>query len=293
MKYKLFALICGIALAAGCGGNSTESTTANPAENNVVESEPKKSDATIKFELLSKKFDSAMKEFRTAYSEAKEEERSQLYKDLYPKPEEYAAEFMEIAQSDPKTPAAAEALCWVATRSRGDQADQAIETLFADHIENVEMKQICSTLMYGDPSKKTEDRLQLLIDKSPHEEVKGQATYFLAKYLMRIPRTIQYIEENPSAASRFSEETVAYLESFDMDDARVKSLFQSAIDNYGDIEMNNRTVASMAESAIFELENLAIGMVAPDIEGTDLDGTEFKLSDYRCKVVVLDFWGDW
>ncbi|MCC6669941.1 MAG: redoxin domain-containing protein [Planctomycetes bacterium] len=43
----------------------------------------------------------------------------------------------------------------------------------------------------------------------------------------------------------------------------------------------------------FERERLQIGMVAPDIEGEDLDGVKFKLSEYRGKVVVLDFWGDW
>lgn len=32
---------------------------------------------------------------------------------------------------------------------------------------------------------------------------------------------------------------------------------------------------------------------APEITGEDVDGTEFKLSDYRGKVVVLDFWGFW
>jgi cytochrome oxidase Cu insertion factor (SCO1/SenC/PrrC family) len=31
----------------------------------------------------------------------------------------------------------------------------------------------------------------------------------------------------------------------------------------------------------------------PDIEGEDLDGQAFKLSDYRGKVVMLDFWGNW
>jgi cytochrome oxidase Cu insertion factor (SCO1/SenC/PrrC family) len=36
-----------------------------------------------------------------------------------------------------------------------------------------------------------------------------------------------------------------------------------------------------------------VGNLAPDIEGQDLDGVQFKLSDYRGKVVVLDFWGDW
>ena len=44
---------------------------------------------------------------------------------------------------------------------------------------------------------------------------------------------------------------------------------------------------------VFELQNLRIGMVAPDIVAKDLDGVEFKLSDYRGKVVVLDFWGNW
>ena len=37
----------------------------------------------------------------------------------------------------------------------------------------------------------------------------------------------------------------------------------------------------------------AIGNVAPDIVGEDIDGKRMKLSDYRGKVVVLDFWGHW
>ncbi len=40
-------------------------------------------------------------------------------------------------------------------------------------------------------------------------------------------------------------------------------------------------------------EKAAVGKPAPDIVGKDLDGVEFKLSDYRGKVVMLDFWGDW
>jgi hypothetical protein len=43
----------------------------------------------------------------------------------------------------------------------------------------------------------------------------------------------------------------------------------------------------------FEKERLQIGMAAPDIEGEDVDGVRFKLSDYLGKVVVLDFWGFW
>jgi thiol-disulfide isomerase/thioredoxin len=36
-----------------------------------------------------------------------------------------------------------------------------------------------------------------------------------------------------------------------------------------------------------------VGMTAPDIRGEDLDGTPFKLSDYRGKVVVVSFWASW
>jgi hypothetical protein len=36
-----------------------------------------------------------------------------------------------------------------------------------------------------------------------------------------------------------------------------------------------------------------VGQPAPEITGEDLDGVVFKLSDYRGKVVVLDFWGHW
>jgi hypothetical protein len=42
-------------------------------------------------------------------------------------------------------------------------------------------------------------------------------------------------------------------------------------------------------------ENIGVeeGKTAPEIDGVDLDGKRFKLSDYRGKVVLLDFWGNW
>lgn len=46
-------------------------------------------------------------------------------------------------------------------------------------------------------------------------------------------------------------------------------------------------------SAIDTREKFGIGNVAPDIEGQDLDDVPFKLSDYKGKVIFLDFWGDW
>jgi thiol-disulfide isomerase/thioredoxin len=36
-----------------------------------------------------------------------------------------------------------------------------------------------------------------------------------------------------------------------------------------------------------------VGTLAPEIDGEDLDGVRFKLSDYRGKVVVVSFWASW
>ena len=38
---------------------------------------------------------------------------------------------------------------------------------------------------------------------------------------------------------------------------------------------------------------VVLGQLAPEIEGEDIEGAKFKLSDYRGKVVMLDFWGNW
>jgi len=48
-----------------------------------------------------------------------------------------------------------------------------------------------------------------------------------------------------------------------------------------------------AEDKPKEKVKIAVGKPAPEIEGEDIEGNAFKLSDYRGKVVVLDFWGNW
>lgn len=40
-------------------------------------------------------------------------------------------------------------------------------------------------------------------------------------------------------------------------------------------------------------ETVKVGEVAPDFEIMDGDGKSWKLSDYRGKAVLLDFWGFW
>lgn len=55
----------------------------------------------------------------------------------------------------------------------------------------------------------------------------------------------------------------------------------------------NSALANQFKDGLYLLEHLSVGKAAPEIKAEDLDGKEFKLSDYRGKVVVLDFWGNW
>ena len=52
-------------------------------------------------------------------------------------------------------------------------------------------------------------------------------------------------------------------------------------------------LGQIARGELFELRNLVVGKVAPEIEGQDLDGQTLRLSDFRGKVVALAFWATW
>jgi hypothetical protein len=58
-------------------------------------------------------------------------------------------------------------------------------------------------------------------------------------------------------------------------------------------KVNNGSLAKTAERDLFEVQHLSIGCEAPEITSEDIDGVEFSLADYRGKIVVLDFWGNW
>ena len=52
-------------------------------------------------------------------------------------------------------------------------------------------------------------------------------------------------------------------------------------------------IPEVVDKARYMVTSLTIGKTAPDIAGGDLDGLPFKLSDYRGKVVLLLFSGEW
>ena len=76
--------------------------------------------------------------------------------------------------------------------------------------------------------------------------------------------------------------------------ARVEEYYERAMefDDVTNIPFRS-TVAEKAASELYGLRHLSIGKPSPDVEGPDQDGTNFKLSDYRGKVVLLYFWNEY
>lgn len=76
---------------------------------------------------------------------------------------------------------------------------------------------------------------------------------------------------------------------------RVKALDERIVKDYPDTKFGKRArgVEEPAAAGPVDKAQLAIGKLAPDFTTKDADGVEFKLSDYKGKVVVLDFWGFW
>ncbi|MEJ7638325.1 MAG: TlpA family protein disulfide reductase, partial [Singulisphaera sp.] len=77
-------------------------------------------------------------------------------------------------------------------------------------------------------------------------------------------------------------------------DRKAEALMDRVAEFYADVPHNDkrRKPGPLGEAAGFylhDLRDLAVGKPAPEIEGIDLDGRRFRLSDYRGKVVVLDF----
>ena len=72
-----------------------------------------------------------------------------------------------------------------------------------------------------------------------------------------------------------------------------EKLFEEAADKYADVKTAfDGTVGRKAKSELFDLRYLSVGKAAPEVEGADQDGKPFKLSDYKGKVVLLDFWSE-
>jgi thiol-disulfide isomerase/thioredoxin len=173
---------------------------------------------------------------------------------------------------------------------------KAFELIHRDYIRSDKLGPLCQRVSYGF-GKEYETFLRAVAAKNPHQTVQATASVALGHFLNNRLQRVDLCREQPDLAKEFSglygKEYLAELQRQDREKVvkEIESTFEQAAEKYGDVKFpGGDTVAERAKAELFEVRNLSVGKEAPDIEGEDEDGKRFKLSDYRGKVVLLDFW---
>lgn len=308
MKIRLLCLLMLIVPFAACEKpaetKGTKDSTANMAKSRSTESNASESSSSaenksvadkVKTEAANPAMENALKEVRaivdsfgnrrppsaTALETAKK--TIQDYRDQFPGTdvEAYALTFE------------------VMTVGPGPGSQESMNKLFDDHIKSEAIGKVIPMLGML-PSAENSSRIDEVIEKNEVESVRGLAMFtktqldsraVLFKDLLKDEEIRKQIEASP----QFGKEAISYIENYvSMDEDALISTWENLSEQYGDIEtMPGKTISEVAESTLFEIKFLSVGKTAPDIVDEDIAGEEFKLSDYRGKVVMLDFWGDW
>jgi hypothetical protein len=237
-------------------------------------------------------------------------ERSKIF-EAFPKAAVAIERLQDLLEKNPQEKdAAVTASQWILNNSYGGDENEktrarTLDFLITNHADN---PKIAITLggLSNMPSAKAEEFLRAVLAKNPAKDAQGKANLYLGSYLKSVAEMVKNIKETPEEAKRLEsflgKETFAKLKEADADKIAKEAVavFEQAAAKYGDVVLftnpktkKNTTIADRASGELFEIRNLSIGKPVPDIEGEDLDGKPFKLSDYRGKVVVIDFWGNW
>ncbi|NOT31767.1 MAG: redoxin domain-containing protein [Planctomycetes bacterium] len=245
-----------LALLSGAGMGQEKLAT--PAQEAATTSEKK-------LAALIERFEKQDTEALDAYSKASEaHDEAEKSKALARRPGKgFIPEFRALAEEAQGTETAARAWLWVLRLIGNDpkESKRIVDLLLEQHMQSEAL---------GELTDRVRDReaLRAMVDESPHERVRAGALLALGKLLL------------DSAKSE--------------DKAEGRDCLEAVVSEYGELSYGqDSTFAAAADRHLFELDRLQLGMVAPDFEATDENGVQWKLSDYRGKVVVVDFWGNW
>ena len=217
----------------------------------------------------------------------------------------YAGRFLEIARKYPQDPVAIDAMAGlVAARFTPPEAEQAAEILIRDHLKSDKLlpvyRQLATSLAAW--SKAAERLLRAAADNGPTLEDRGQASLSLGLLLknradnlrtLRGPEPDPFMKLEAVARSGGHEPVKPTDEEPDALDKEAALFLDRVVGHYSDVKGRDGKLAERAAKELFRLRELAVGKPAPEIEGEDVDGKAFRLSDYRGKVVVVGFSGNW
>jgi hypothetical protein len=262
-----------------------------------------------RYRALIAEFQSARQSYAQALAAAETNDAKRQLEARRPKADDFARRFLDLSKTNLSDSISFDALFWITVYSpRSPQADEAIELLAKHQLDEIRLGSVLQ-ILGSSRSPAAEKLLRAALESSPHREIRAQACYNLATTLMKAGAAAgakasqKPGEKNPKENSADSTE-----QPIDQSQEEVVRLFERLAAEYGDIKVAGRkNYADLARVNLARLRpkaagnvvsgslavSLEIGSVAPEIQGTDTEGRKMKLSDYRGKVVVLDFWGDW
>ena len=187
------------------------------------------------------------------------------------------------------------------------EVNRAVERLARNHAGNRRLGEIAPRLIPNlvfSLSPSAENLLRAIIAKYPDRVIQGQTCMLLAEYFKRESDLVRALKgDTPQArqmrsyyrmqgATKHRTETVR---GWNPDDLAKRSASDVGADREG-VRRRERLPPYRRHSAQAKLlanPELGIGKPAPEIAGEDIDGNPLKLGDYKGRVVVLFFWGDW
>jgi hypothetical protein len=209
-----------------------------------------------------------------------QDEGNKLYSEYLRFDAECRVKAAAIAKAEPKTETGLDAAVWAAQGiQRAAERNELVALVIENHLTSEKLRGVIglvSNQAASDP--KALDTLELFASRNPHKPVQAAAVFAVAEFYK--DKAEPYGKKAPAEADSWYKKAEAAFERVHKGYAEV-------------VQYGKRTYGEAATAALYELRNLAVGKTAPEIEGVDVDGVTFKLSDYRGKVVMLDFWGHW
>jgi thiol-disulfide isomerase/thioredoxin len=146
--------------------------------------------------------------------------------------------------------------------------------------------------------KNAERLLRRIAETNPDRSSRGRASYSLARFQIGLANEVARLKLSPDASlaylvSRLGRERAEQLKGLDPLELNgdAERLLEQAVRDYADVTAPWAAgpLGEQAKSALLELRRAAIGRVAPEIVGDDVEGKPMTLSDSRGKVVLLNF----
>ena len=240
--------------------------------------------------------------FRKLYEAAKTEEEQEKLEALFPDPRPYADLLLQIAEKNPSDSAAVDALVWA---YRNDRSAKAKAILMRDHLLNPKIGPFGLALRHENDME-TLKALKKVLAENPSKEAQAQAALALGMRLKSHAALAPQVQKADAKAlpkweERLGKELAAALKKADAASLakEAEELMERITKDKGYAQTTipfddaRITLGQLAGRELFEMRYLQPGKVAPDIVGEDVDGKPMKLSDFRGKVILLDFWGFW